>query len=394
MADHIPFVTGEDGGAIAKNTYRDADIIRMPLDRAERFAPLLTSPKQLWLDPCVDGLHDLETRRSKPGNKRPWFEYMKDFTNFEKIGLPSYQAKPLRAEVHSFVKAILDACALHKPAWITVPQLPLVDTSERNKINRSLAEATGSWRSTTGYHGRLILPLVFTHQDQVNLKTARNPKVQQAAHCYRAAQADGLWVVDKSLTDDSGSSTLRNKRFPGIIGLHEELNACMPSKIRIAGPYWGLNLLLWARGLVDYPAIGIGSGYQFFMAGGHTNTASAKLALPSLRRRVGVGPQLKAWLDEALAKLAPSHPMHQELSEIKKQYPALSQAQRAREQVATFYKSWFDAIAGVPKAGRSMALFQDLSAAYALGKGLPELVDEGTARRPEAVAEQLMLSCL
>ena len=36
-----------------------------------------------------------------------------------------------------------------------------------------------------------------------------------------------------------------------------------------------------------------------------------------------------------------------------------------------------------------MALFQDLSAAYALGKSLPDLPDEGTARRPEAVAEPL-----
>ena len=41
-----------------------------------------------------------------------------------------------------------------------------------------------------------------------------------------------------------------------------------------------------------------------------------------------------------------------------------------------------------------MALFQDLSTAYALGKSLPDLEDEGTGRRPEAIAEPLMLSCL
>ena len=66
----------------------------------------------------------------------------------------------------------------------------------------------------------------------------------------------------------------------------------------------------------------------------------------------------------------------------------------AIEKLAVFYKYWFDGIANVPKAGRSMALFQDLSAAYALGKSLPPLDDERSARRPEAVAEMLMLSCL
>ena len=45
----------------------------------------------------------------------------------------------------------------------------------------------------------------------------------------------------------------------------------------------------------------------------------------------------------------------------------LGEPRRAREQVATFYKGWFDMIAAAPKAGRSMALFQDLSSAYALG---------------------------
>ncbi len=41
-----------------------------------------------------------------------------------------------------------------------------------------------------------------------------------------------------------------------------------------------------------------------------------------------------------------------------------------------------------------MALFQDLSAAYTLGKTLPDLDNEGTARRPEVIAEALMLICL
>ncbi len=395
MAEHIPFITGEDGANLVRQVYHDSDIVRVPLDRATRFLPLLPKSSKVWLDPCVEGMDDLKTRRSQPGRRNTWFDFMGQFPNFQKIGAPSYHAGPVSSEVQAFVKAVMDKCAAtNKPAWITVPQIPLVNDSSRNKINRALAVATGKWKSTSGFAGRLILPLVFTHQEQLNGKMARNPKVQQAERYYHEAQADGFWIVDKSLMDESGSSMLRNKRFPGIIDLHKELNERISSKIRVAGPYWALNLVLWASGLVDHPAIGIGSGYQFFMAGGHSKQASAKLALPSLRRRVGVGLQLKTWLNEAIAELSPSHPAHAEFSKIKSQYTVLSESSRARKQVAVFYKQWFDTIASTPKAGRSMALFQDLSAAYALGKSLPNLKEQGTSRKPEAVAEPLMLSCL
>jgi hypothetical protein len=394
MADYIPFITSEDSGNLVKKVYPDADIVRVPLDRAERVRHLLPASSKVWLDPCVDGMDEFEARRSQSDKKNSWFEFMSDCANFEKIGTPTYHAKPDLSEVYTFVKAVMDKCAKYRPTWITVPQFPLVSGSERNKINRVMAAATGKWKGSSGFPGSLILPLLFTHQEQVNRKTARNRKLEQAERGYHEAQADGVWVVDMSLMDDSGSSTLRNKRFLGIVDLHEELNSRISSKIRIAGPYWGLNLVLWTMGQVDHLAIGIGAGYQYFPAGRPGRQPSTKLALPSLRRRVGIGSQFKKWLDSALAKLAPSHPAHGEFSEIRKQYTALSESDRAREQVARFYKQWFSVIAAVPKAGRSMALFQDLSAAYSLGKSLPDLDDERTARRPEAVAEPLMLSCL
>lgn len=394
MADYIPFITSEDSGNLVNKVYSDAEVVRVPLDRVEKVRHLLPASSKVWLDPCVDGMDDLGARRSQPDKRNSWFDFMSGFANFEKIATPTYHAKPEASEVYAFVKEIMDKCAACKPAWITVPQLPLVSGSDRNKINRVMAAATGNWKSGSGFPGRLILPLVLTHQKQVNRKTARNPKVQQAERCYQEAQADGVWVVDMSLEDDSGSSTLGNKRFPGMIDLHEELNLRISPKIRIAGPYWGLNLVLWARGLVDHPAIGIGAGYRYFPVGLPGRQPSVKLALPSLRRRVGIRLQFRNWLDQASAKLGPSHPAHAEFSGIRKDYTALSGSDRAREQVAGFYKQWFSVIAAAPKAGRSMALFQDLSAAYAFGKSLPDLADEGTARRPEAVAESLMLSCL
>lgn len=389
MADYIPHMTSDDGGQLVKAHYSDAAVVRVPLDNTSKLMSFVPKASRLWIDPCIDGCDDIGTRE-----KSSWFTFMKLFTNFQKIGEPSFQEKPVQKEVDAFVNALLTECLTHKPAWITVPQLPVCDGNERNKVNRALALATGKWKASHGFSGHMILPLVFTHQRQVNSKTNRKPKVQLAERCYQDAQADGLWVVDKSIVDDNGSPTLRNKRFPGILAVHEELNERIESRLRVAGPYWGLNLVLWAKGLVDHPLIGVGAGYQFFMSGGHARHPKTKIAIPSLRRRVTVSPALAKWLEAAMSKLGIAHPMHAELSDLRKRFTVLNDRANARAQVAEFYKSWFGKIASVPKAGRSMALFQDLSAAYALGKSLPAFEDEGTARRPEAIAESLMLSCL
>jgi hypothetical protein len=393
LAECIPFVTSEETAKLVRRLYSDSEIVRLPLDRATNLLSVLNRPSGVWIDPTVDGMDNLESRRSRPDKKNSWFDFMCGFPNFEKIGAAIYHAKPISSEVNAFVKAVMDKCASYKPIWITVPQLPLVNDSSRNKINRMLAAAAGRWKSNSGFSGKFILPVLVTHQGQLSGKTMRNPKVKQAEWSYHEAGADGFWVVDSSLTDDSGSSTLR-KRYRAVMDLHQELNERIPSKIRIAGPYWGLNLVLWARGLIDYPAIGTGLGYQYFLAGGQGRQPKARLALPSLRRRVGVSPQFRNWLDTATTKLAAPHPARTEFIEIRRQYTALSGSDAAREQVAKFYKQWIDLIGITPKAGRSMALFQDLSAAYALGKSLPDIPDEETARRPESVAEPLMLSCL
>jgi hypothetical protein len=193
------------------------------------------------------------------------------------------------------------------------------------------------------------------HQKQLNKKTDRNPKVQQAEKCYHDAQADGFWVVDQSLVDDCGSATLRSKRFPGLIALYEELNDRIPSKLRMGGPYWGLNLVLWAKGLIEFPLIGVGSGYNYFLTGRSPKTFSsptAKIAIRALRRRVKVTPNLRTWFDKALAELATSHPAHSEFLNLRKNFSVLNDKSRAREQVATFYMSC--AIRNVPM----LAVFQ------------------------------------
>lgn len=393
MADHIPFITGQDACKLVTNYYADSDHARVQLDRAGSFNGKFPNSVKLWIDPSVDGLDNLDSRRSNASRNNPWFEFMRAFPEFETMGKPDFQERPTAAVVSRFVSSVLDACVRYKPAWITVPQLPRVSDSSRNNINRLMAKATGEWKSANNFSGRFILPLIFTHQDQVNGKTQRNPQVKQAGRCYHESQADGFWVVDKSLDDETGSKTLRNTRVPALVMLHQELNEEISSKIRIAGPYWGMNLLLWARGLVDYPAVGVGNAYQYFLAGGFAKAPSVSLAIPSLRRRVGVA-RLENWLDSAFKILGTAHPRYAELDQIRKQFDLVSLPDQARQQVAKFYKSWYDLIAATPRNGRSLALFQDLSAAFALGRSLPDFPDEGTARRPESVVEPLMLNCL
>ncbi len=392
MADHIPFITGQDACKLVRKHYPDSEYARVQLDRAGSLVGQLPRSTKLWLDPAVDGLDDLDSRRSTAARTNNWFEFIKNIPGFDQVGNPGFHARPDIKVVKQFVTKLLDLCVQYKPAWITVPQLPKVGDAKRNSINRMLAKATGEWKSTHNFSGRFILPLIFTHQEQVNLKTQRNPQVNQAGRCYHESQADGFWVVEKTLDDESGSKTLRNTRVPALVSLHQELNDTISSKIKIAGPYWGMNLLLWARDLVDYPAIGVGNAYQYFLAGGHAKSPAIHLAISPLRRRVGVA-RLDTWLNSALNTLGQAHPAHRELQAMQQQLTLLSQ-EHARNQVARFYKLWFELLAATPRPGRSLALFQDLSSAFALGRSLPELPDEGTARRPESVVEPLMLNCL
>jgi hypothetical protein len=266
----------------------------------------------------------------------------------------------------------------------------MVDDVSRNKINKALATATGKWKAAVRSRGHLILPLVFTHQKQIKGKVARNPKVQHAVRCFADADADGLWIVDADLRDESGGSTM-DKRYLAVVNLHEELNEKIESTFRVAGPYWGLNLVLWSKGLVDYAAIGVGGGYQYLLSGAiHGFQPKARLAISPIRRRTVAAPGLKSWIQKALKGLSNSHPAYPFFKKLDDRYAYF--AANDKIQVANFYKRWFDKIANTPKIGRSMALYQDLSSAYALGKSLSDLPD--SVRRPEAVAQSLMLRCL
>jgi len=122
--------------------------------------------------------------------------------------------------------------------------------------------------------------------------------------------------------------------------------------------------------------------------------AKDRLALTALRRRAIKSAELKACISKNMDKLPDDSPALKSFSTIHSQYGTF-RGERLREQVATSYQQWFESIARVPPDGRALALFQDLSAAYVIGKQLPRLPQaEGTGRDPGRIAEQYMLNCL
>ncbi len=399
MADHIPFVYSKTGAKLAQKFYSDSAYVRVPLHSYHTLKTLLSESQHIWIDPEIDGIHNHElappSSTNNPTNEytNKWLEYTSQVQNFNAVR--QNLKKPTSSAVEIFIFDILDRCNAFSPECISVPQLPVTNNSDRNKINKCMAIATGLWKSSRSYTGKLIFPLILTNQSQSNLKSSRNPKIHEAVKNYTDSAATGLWVVDSSLDDDTGSKTLQDTRFPSIIHLHEELNAKINSTLRIAGPYWGLNLVLWARGLTDYPAVGVGSTYKYFIPGvNFPHSAAAKIPISPLRCHVPVTPQLWQWIEEAINNLGKSSPHSHKLDALLKNKVVLNDPERARSEVARFYKFWFDIIQKHPKEGRSIALFHDFSEAYTIGKILPNLPNGSVTRKASSIVEPFMLHCL
>ncbi len=384
MAKHIPFVYSERDCELVRRFYSDSEVVRIALQSSGKVREHLPPKAKVWVDTGVDGYH------LWPGVSNGWLRAFDDAPGADKLGWSSFQTNPPSVTVNAFVQSVLDKCLNLNPDWISVPQLPGVIDTSRNKINRDLAKATAKWKGKSKFKGALVLPIVLTHQEQTNLKGARDKKTNLALQCYERAGADGYWVVESSLADWTGSKTYEQRRFKGVLSFHEEILAKLPGDaFSIGGPYWALNLVMWARGLVDYPAIGVGGRYQYLLPGGAAMQPKRRVALVPLRRPAIVSAKLESWL-----RKLPNDPDYAELRAPQKDR-ALRLDEAARVQVARFYKRWFGSLAKAKPSGRALALFQDFSSAYVVGKALEELPpEEKTARRPERLAEQLMLFCM
>lgn len=387
MADHIPFVYTDRDCQVLRRFYPDSVAVRLSLQSVSEIASNVPAGLLRWIDPGIDGLHKW------PKVTDNYKNYLKTFPGFEQIGDPNFQRKPNKTVVDGFVTAALDACKLFAPDWLSVPLLPLVGDSSRNKVNRQLAESAKKWKFERNFTGKLILPVIFTHQTQIKGKTERARQLRLVEQCYQRSGADGIWVVESSLSDQEGSQPLE-RRFKAVIDFQQELLQNIPrDTILMGGPYWGLNLILWARTVVRYPAIGLGSAYQYYLPGGVQMRAKKRVAIPPIRRWAVASPGLQSWLRRALKQLPQDDNAHTQIAEIERNFDQLRIAGRA--QVARFYKEWFDSLSTVPAAGRALALYQDLSSAYVVGTSLPDLPpDEGAGRRPYRVAKQLMVNCL
>lgn len=391
LSSYIPFVHSPRDCRLVEELYSGAPVIRVSLAGSEKMVKALPDGIDRWVDPGMDVFHNWPVQSPEA------MERFEKLDSEAMMGDPEFQDKPKKRMVEKFSERLLDESLKMQPTWLSIPQLPYHREKRRGTMNRQLAAATRAWAVKRIFSGRLVLPVILTHQDQVNLKVERDRIIQQAKRCYDKGKANGIWVVDQSLNDQSGSAKLNQKRFPKLVEFHQELASVLPKGAEIiAGPYWGMNLVLWARGLATYPAIGVGSAYQYFLAGGVPRPGNARVAVAPLRRQAVVSSELEVWLGQATESFPKGNAVRSELENLRRRLAPLYEVENARRQVARFYQQWFDLIEAVPRAGRALALYQDLSSAFVSGRNINSALPrtEGTARRPERIAEQLMLSCL
>jgi hypothetical protein len=392
---YIPFANSVTDWPLIASSYAEAAGCRAALQSLGNAQPPLS--KKLWVDGGVDGLHSARINEPDDKTNPAYKDYIRRFKNSSLIADPTFQHKPDKSATALFVCAILDKAlgVAANASWLSVPQLPYSDSSDRKRINRQLAEATSEWKSKTQYRGKLILPVIFGKSGLTDKKMDRNPKVDLASTCFEASGADGVWTVDSGLDDQDGVANFENVRFPGIIKFHEELNAKLPpDTVTVAGPYWGLNLVLWARGLVRFPAIGVGRSYRYYLPGGVQKEGSPRVALAPLRRLAVWSPGLKTWLQAALNTLSRNDPAHADFSALLRNFDLFNEREHARRQVAKFYHDWLAKLESIPPSSRALALYQDLSAAYVLGMGLKPLPASEKVKNPARIAKQLMVNCL
>ena len=384
----VPFVNTRTDAQIASQTYGDCEIARLTLHSFDDLSPRVPPACLRWLDAGVDGL----AHASLADERLKAFVYQ--FPNVDDIRNPEFQRQPSRSIVRKFVRAVLSTCGDRTPGWISVPQLPYANDAKRNKINRMLAEESKAWMDTHRTGARFILPIILSHQQQTRSKTARNSKVQLASDCYHRSGADGYWVVDHTLNDVDGLQSFE-KRVAGLIAFQEELATKVGHhvRLRVVGPYWGLGLVLWARNLTDYLGVGLGNAYTYYPPGGHKSQSKARVPLRHLYRLATASIELENWLTNAAARVSDKL-IHAEFSNTANHMKSYLYGDTGRRQIANFHRQWCDAIASVSIAGRPLALYQQLSSAYVLGKPLDRLPAAESSRRPESVARLLMMHCL
>jgi len=389
MRSYIPFVNSQKDVDVLHAHYSDALLCRVTLESIQRLKNRL-GRFDLWFDAALDGYERrIET---DPHRQTHWEQIFSEVKHGKCLADAAFIQRPSQRAVRELVDDLLDRCVSYQPVWLSVPQLPLQD-KKRNRINKLLAQATQEWQKKKRFSGKLILPAICTKHGQYGGRQADLIKSLVTRYQFGAS---GIWVVDSDLYDQEGRSTFVD-RFRDLIRFHEGLSRHLPAgAIRIGGPYWGLNLVLWARGLVDHPAISLGTSYQYnlpnFKSRKGTRPVERVALEPLCRWARAAG--LDQWLRRAAQKLSPTDPARARFEELRKNLAMLRTGKETQKQIAGVYRRWLDNLEMVTPEGRAVALYQQLSCAVVVGSSLPSLPEKGLARKPDAVAKQLMFHCL
>lgn len=370
---------------LMKGLYGAGGVARVGLHRAAELAPLVGGAgASLWVDPGFDGF-------PRPGAEGAWAAFYRDSAAWKRLTDGEFVKKPAAAAVRELLQPVLERALALAPAWLSIPQLRVGEGSEHNRLNRVLAEESGAILRAGGFRGKAILPIVLTLERQSATRAAR-ARCGVAAN-LGAAGADGIWLVDAGLDDEAGTPG-SERRLKGLVELHDEIDALDPG-IMVAGPYWAFGLVVWARGLATHVATAPGAGYHYRAAGvAVRGEVTPRLAIRSLRKRVRAGEELRGWLDRCVKELDGGDDRRPELDELRRRMPQLVQ-DGGRRQVATVWRDWFAEVAELSPPSRPLALYQEFSRAFLLGKALPPVPTEsGSARKAYQPAQQLMLHCV
>lgn len=387
MQDYILFINSQTDARVATEVFQDnIDLVKIRINDLKSIRPLI-SKSRLWIDIAFDGY-------PVDNDDSPWNKFFKTFSNHHFFTSKDFLIKPNEKIVSAHIYEILDSILHYAPAAISVPQLEYTDINY-NKLNKMICKSFSNWKSERNFTGDVILPVIFKHQRAIGTGVEKTKRFKTLEVNYATSNANSIWVVDASLQDQLGTGNFEDTRFPALIELHNKIKTILSPKIHVAGPYWGLNILLWARGAIKNPAFAIGNGFQHYSPGGVFSTPSAeKMALPPLYRLTKATSDLKIWLNESSVKLEKTLD-GKSFKDLSDEYEKLKVNTKFKEQVTVFYLAWFNKYKDLPENGRALALYQDLSNAYIIGKNLEDMPNEkGTTRKPGIVAKQLMMNCL
>jgi hypothetical protein len=383
MEQPVLFVGAKADVELMKALHDKPGMVRVALFQAKELVPLL-GRAPLWIDPGFDSFPN-------PSADTEWGAFFRETAAWKALSDHAFIKKPVASAVRELLLPVLEKALALSPAWLSIPQLRIGEGSDHNRLNRMLAEETGAILRAGGFRGKAILPIVLSFERHSKTKAARSQS--GVAANLGAAGADGAWLVDSGLEDESGTPGAE-RRFKGLVEMHDEIDALDPS-IMIAGPYWAFGLVLWARGLATHCATALGAGYHYHPPGvAVRRDPLARLAVRSLRKRMRAPDELRDWLGRCLKGLDEEDDRRPELEDLRRKFSHLVQ-DGGRRQVATVWRDWFAEVAELSPPSRPIALYQEFSRAFLLGKSLPPVPSEsGSARKPYQPAQQLMLHCV